>query len=137
MNFDKFQPRPTYGPPYGWGWSSFINANNFAAGCNFRGTPTDCNSAMLATMGPEFAANLPGAHLDMAVGEQQNSRYVAEMFAAADQRKKQKHPPRLKDQTQIERDTRRRIKRKRGTNPFGLEADENTPVDLYTYRQPP
>lgn len=124
---------PMFGATYsGVAGSSFINGNNFAAGCNFRGAPTDCNSAMVATMGLAFAANLPGAHLDMALGEQQYSQYVASAFAAADQRKKQKNPPKLKPVLPMEREARKRIKRKRGTNPFGIGADEKTPFDLYT-----
>jgi len=44
--------------------TSFINANNLAAGCNVGGFPMDCNRAMIARMGIEFAMNLPGFHLD-------------------------------------------------------------------------
>ena len=123
---------PTYGPPYGFGSNSFTNANNLATGCNYQGRPMDCNSAMVATMGVAFAANLPGAHLDMALGEQQYSRYVTAEFAAAAQAKKQTNPPKLKDVTQIERDTHRRIKRRLGSNPFGIGAEGNTPFDLFT-----
>ena len=133
------QPPVTGPPPYmafygstygGVSWNSFSQANNLAAGCNYKGAPTACNSDMIATMGLAFAANLPGAHLDMALGEQQYSQYVGATFAAANQRKKQKNPPRLKDVTQMERDTHKRIKQKRGVNPFGIGQDENTPFDV-------
>ena len=120
-----------YGSTYGGiSFNSFSLANNLAAGCNYQGTPTDCNSAMISTMGLAFAANLPGAYLDMALGEQQYSRYVAATFAAADQRNKQKNPPTLKDVAQVEKDIRKRVKKKRGINPFGIGADESTPFDL-------
>ncbi len=120
-----------YGSTYGGvSFNSFSLANNLAAGCNYHGAPTDCNSAMIATMGLAFAANLPGAHLDMALAEQQYSRYVAAMFAAAAQKKKQKKPPKLRDITWMEREAHKRIKKKGGTNPFGVGADENTPFHL-------
>lgn len=119
-----------YGSTYGGvSWNSFSLANNLAAGCNYQGRPTDCNSAMIATMGLAFAANLPGAHLDMALGEQQYSRYVA---AAAEERKKQKNPPRLKKVLPMERDLRKRVRQKRGLNPFGIGADKTTPFDEST-----
>jgi len=99
------QPPLVSPPPYiafygaTWGgasWSSFSNAQNLATGCNFRGVPTDCSSAMVQTMGLEFAANLPGAHLDNALAESRYSKDVNAIFAEADQRAKQKTPPTLK-----------------------------------------
>jgi len=92
---------PSYIPFYGatWGgasWSSFSLAQNLATGCNFRGVPTDCSSAMVQTMGLEFAANLPGAHLDNALAEERYGARVTAVFAEADQQAKKKTPPKLK-----------------------------------------
>ena len=123
---------PTYGPPYGWIANSFTNANNLAAGCNVQGAPMDCNSAMIATMGLAFAANLPGAHLDMALAEEQYSQSVTAAFAAADQRKKQRTPPRLRPTSPKERQRRKKIKKKKGLNPYKVkdEGQQNVGVDV-------
>ncbi len=71
-------------------------ANNLATGCNYQGRPMDCNSAMIARMGLGFASNLPGSYLDNAYAEQGYAKYVQQQFAAANQKKKQKTPPKLK-----------------------------------------
>ena len=83
---------PFYGATYGGAsWNSFSLANNLAAGCNYLGTPMDCSSAMIKTMGLEFASNLPGFYLDNAYAEQGYANYVR---AASVQ--KPKGPPTLK-----------------------------------------
>src|SRR6185369_8466445 len=102
------------------------------AGCNVQGAPMDCNSAMIATMGLAFAANLPGAHLDMALAEEQYSQSVTAAFAAADQRKKQRTPPRLRPTSPKERQRRKQIKKKKGSNPYKIkdEGQQNVGIDI-------
>ena len=83
---------PFYGATYGGAsWNSFSLANNLAAGCNYLGTPMDCSSAMIKTMGLEFASNLPGFYLDNAYAEQGYNNYVRDASV-----RKPKGPPTLK-----------------------------------------
>jgi hypothetical protein len=93
------------------------------------GTPMDCNSATIKTMGLGFASNLPGFYLDNAYAEQGYNNYVRDASV-----RKPKGRPTLKP---AQKRSKAENVRLRNENAWvgGDEGDPQNPAPTATDRQ--